>query len=252
MNVVKMIALSTSMMILAHSHSAISYAQEGTAQTKQVTSPTRVVYGVAVSPFVRAVRVVMHELNIPYELKEVLPVKLLNALKMEIPADFAKVSPLGKIPAYTEGDFSLSDSRVISNYLHATTPGSTLYSKDAKEKARQEWFVKYTDEVIVPVIHGDILIERVVKKVVLKAETNEKVVQEALTTKLPPILDYLEKEIGDKEWIAGSHFSMADIAIGTLFAGLKTAGEKVDATKYPKLASYIDRIHDRDSFKKVM
>ena len=44
-------------------------------------------------------------------------------------------------------------------------------------------------------------------------------------------------------------FSVADIAIGSVFVNMQHAGEAVDAGRWPKLAAYVDRIHARPSFK---
>ncbi|HXF90674.1 MAG TPA: glutathione S-transferase family protein [Candidatus Nitrosotenuis sp.] len=251
MNFIKTLTLATSMMTLIGSFAPQSYAgsMKPTSETAQVK---KTVYGVSVSPFVRKVRVVMIEKNLPYELKEVLPNKLLNALKQPIPEDFARVSPAGKIPAYQEGDFSLADSAVIADYLDRAFPGKSLYPTDPKSRAKTEWFHKYADEVVASVVIQKIFIERFVKPKVLSQETNEQIVQEALANELPPILGYLEKEIGDKKWMMGDEFTMADIALGSQFANLKLAGESIDATKYPKLAAYVERIHARDSFKQTM
>ena len=44
--------------------------------------------------------------------------------------------------------------------------------------------------------------ERVVKKI-LRAPVDEELCQKTLTETLPPMFDYLEKEIGGKEYLAG-------------------------------------------------
>ena len=74
-------------------------------------------------------------------------------------------------------------------------------------------------------------------------------VQTALQETLPPMYDYLEKELGDNEWIAGKDFSAADIAIVAQLASLELANETFDAKRWPKLAAYTKRVLDRPSFK---
>ncbi len=64
-----------------------------------------IVFGVSPSPFVRKVRVTLAEKNVPYELKPVFPGD-------NDPA-YRKMSPLGKIPAFKDGERALSDSSVI-------------------------------------------------------------------------------------------------------------------------------------------
>jgi glutathione S-transferase len=62
----------------------------------------RTVYGANASPFVRKVRVFLAEKDLPYYLEPVFP---FNPMP-----EFKQMSPLGKIPAFRDGDVILSDS----------------------------------------------------------------------------------------------------------------------------------------------
>ena len=75
--------------------------------------------GVNASPFVRKVRVALAEKKIPYDREDLIPVN--------VPAEFRKISPLGKIPAYRDGKVTLCDSSVICAYLEKTHPTPPLY-----------------------------------------------------------------------------------------------------------------------------
>ncbi|MDP3532400.1 MAG: glutathione S-transferase family protein [Alphaproteobacteria bacterium] len=221
-------------------------------QTHTIQSDERVVYGVSVSPYVRKVKVMLNEKKLPFKQSEVLPLIGLKATNSEIPDDFTKASPLGKIPAYSEKDWSIADSGVIGDYLEAQYPAIKLLPSDPRERARAKWFEKYGDETLANVIHTKIFIERVVKPLVFKQQTDESVVQKAISEELPPLFDYLEKEVGDKQFIAGNLFSIADIAIVTHFVSLEKSNVKLDAQKWPKLAAYVQRIIKRDSFQKAL
>jgi glutathione S-transferase len=218
----------------------------------QKVEKKRTLFGVAISPFVRKIRVILHEKNIPYELVEILPTKLLKATHKEIPANFAQASPLGKIPAYQEGEFSIADSAVIADYLEKTYAHQALIPTDSKQRAKVLFMEKYGDEVLAGVIHNKIFVERVVKPKVLNQTSDEKLVRTALTEELPVMLDYLESQLGNNQWMVGNTFTIADIAIVTHFISLELSGEKIDAEKWPKLAAYIQRVVERDSFKKSM
>jgi len=71
-------------------------------------------YGVALSPFVRKVRVALAEKGVAYEHDPVIPVN--------VSAEYRKKSPLGKIPAFEDGDKTLADSSVICAYLDRVHP----------------------------------------------------------------------------------------------------------------------------------
>ena len=200
------------------------------------------IHGVNASPFVRKVRVALAEKGIDYELIPQMP--------MGQPPEYFEISPLGKIPCYVDGDFSLPDSSAIIAYLERTQPEPSLYPSDAKEFARALWYEEYSDSKFSENV-GKIFFNRVVKAKMMKQESDEAAVAEGLAA-LPDVFDYLEKQLGDREVLAGSHFSVADIAVSSVFVNLAHAGETVDASRWPKLAAYVARNHARPSFKAVI
>ncbi len=233
--------------ITTSNHAYCATTPNNTVQKEKVT-----LYGISLSPYVRKARVVLHEKNIQYELVETLPLSLLKATQSPISDDFVNASPLGKIPALVVDGWALADSGAISAYVDRKNAQNSLYPKSPKLLGKTIWFEKYGDEVVFAVTTKAILIERILKPKVLKLETDEKTVQKALNEDLPQICDYLEQELGNKKWIVGNQFTVADIAIVSQFISLEIVGEKVDADRWPKLASYINRVKDRESFKKVL
>lgn len=226
----------------------IAFIMQGSAYA-QVNESERVLYGISASPYVKKVEVILKEKHVPFKHVQISPSIILKAKKMEIPEDFAQASPLGKVPAYREGNWTMSDSGVIAQYLEKTHPHPALYPADSRGLARVLWFEKYGDEVVASIIHKKIYTERIVKPKVLNIPGDEAIVKKALEEELPPILDYLEKEIANEKWIAGDEFSVADIALVTHFIDLRVAGESVSQSRWPNLASYIDRVSARKSFQ---
>jgi glutathione S-transferase len=142
---------------------------------------------------------------------------------------------------------TLPDSSIICDYLEHKFPNPPLYPKDAFQRARALWYEEYADSIVASTIGPGLFFERVVKKM-MKQQTDEENCRRTLHEKLPPILDHLEVEIGDKEYLVGGVFTIADITVGTMFVNFQHAGEAVDATRWPKLAAYVKRIHARPSF----
>src|SRR2546422_5505554 len=95
------------------------------------------VYGIPLSPFVRKVRVAMAEKGLKYDLDPVIPVN--------VSPEYRKISPLGKVPAFRDGDRTLADSSVICSYLERTHPNPPLYPTDPYDYARALWFEEYAD-----------------------------------------------------------------------------------------------------------
>ena len=206
-----------------------------------------IVYGANLSPFVRKVRVALAEKGLEYKLDQVSP--------FAPPPEFLAISPLKRIPAFRDTDLpepnSLADSSIICDYLEHKFPKPALYPTDPYLRARALWFEEYADSAVAQAVGTGLFFERIVKKI-MRREPDEGVCQATLTEKLPPLFDYLEKEIGDREFLVGGQFSIADIAVGTMFVNFAHCGEAVDAARWPKLAAFVKRLHARPSFKALV
>ncbi len=65
---------------------------------------------------------------------------------------------------------------------------------------------------------------------------------------LPPLFDYLEGVLQDREFAVGEAFSIADIALATQLAGMRITRVPMDGERWPGVAGYADRILSRPSF----
>src|SRR5260370_17865933 len=201
-------------------------------------------YGALGSPFVRKAIVALTEKGIAYEHDQVIP--------FGTNPEYRKISPLGKIPAFRDGDRTLADSSVIIAYLERTHPEPPLYPQDAYEYARSLWFEEYGDGGLAPILGGKVFFARIIGPRFFNQPTDETAVKKVLDEEIPPLFDYLEKEIGDKKFLVGNRFTIADIGIATVFVNFQLAGCSVDAKRCPRLAPYVENIHNRPSFKSVI
>lgn len=201
------------------------------------------IHGVAPSPFVRKVRVVLAEKGIAYEMKPQPP--------FNQSPEFFEISPLGKIPVLEDGDFTLPDSSAVSAYLERVQPNPSLYPADPREYGRALWLEEYSDSKLVDTA-GPIFFERIVKPKFFNQGTDEARVREHCDQLLPPVLDYLEKTLGDRKAFAGGSFSIADIAIASILQNLRHGGEDVNVQRWPNLAGWLDCTLSRPSFKTLL
>jgi glutathione S-transferase len=202
------------------------------------------VYGINASPFVRKVRVALAEKGIPYDVEPVIPIN--------VSPEFRQMSPLGKIPAFRDGNVVLSDSSVICAYLERAYPTPTLYPADPYEYARALWFEEYADTALLEAFGPKIFFQRVVAPRFFNRPTDEAVVNKAVEEDLPPRFDYLESQLGGGDAIVGGRFSIGDIGVATQFVNLRHAGFGVDKRRWPKLARYVDAVIARPSFKALV
>lgn len=200
-------------------------------------------YGVSASPYVRKVFVVLEEKGIAFDLDPVSPFN---------PTDeFLAISPLKKIPAYKDEYISLADSSVISFYLERRHPEPSLYPSGTEALAKALWFEEYGDGGFVQAL-GTVFVNKLLKPRFLNQPCDDAAVKDALENRLPPMFEYLEKELSGREWLADNRFTIADITIAAGVPNFRYAGYDLDGAKYPKLTAYVNRILARPSFQKAL
>ncbi len=202
-----------------------------------------IVYGAALSPFVRKTRVFLAEKGLDYKLEQV---------NIFPPPDWFKaLSPLKRIPVLRDEEAgpeaTLPDSSVICAYLERKKPEPALYPKDNFAYARALWFEEYADSELAGNVGMGVFRPVVVSKLMGK-EPDRAAAEKTLTEKLPKYFDYLDKEIGGNAFLVGNAFSIADIAVATQFVNLAHAGYVPDEAKWPNLGRYLKPIHARPSF----
>ena len=83
------------------------------------------------SPYAMSVFVTLREKGLAFEL-----VTLdLDAAQNQT-ADFARLYVTQRVPTLVEGDFALSESSAITEYLEEAYPGTAVYPADPKQRAR--------------------------------------------------------------------------------------------------------------------
>lgn len=83
------------------------------------------------SPYAMSVFVGLKEKKIPFELRTI---DLLNGANRS--AEYATESLTARVPTLVDGDFSLSESSAITEYLDEVYPGTALYPSDPRTRAR--------------------------------------------------------------------------------------------------------------------
>lgn len=194
------------------------------------------VYGVPLSPYVKKVTAVLRLKGISYEIDPVIPTK-----ENQTP-ELLKKSPLGKVPFIEHQGLSIPDSSVICDYLNQIEPNPPIYPESASDRAKALWLEEYADVRLVQVFGGGIFYERVVKPQMLKEETDESVVKQAMEVGVPEVCEYLESVVPADGFIFGEQLYLADIAIASQYLNSTYANFKIDAARWPKLAAYMERV----------
>ena len=198
-----------------------------------------IVYGASLSPFVRKVLAYGAEKGLQLDHKPL-------GLGSDDP-DFLAASPFRKIPAFSDGDFGISDSSAIIHYLEAKYPEPALIPAEPEARARVIWFDEFADTILCA-CGAKMFFNRIVAPRFLGREGDLETADKAEKEELPPILDYLERTIPENGWLVGDQLTLADIAVATAFANFRHLGIAIDSERYPKVAAFADRMLARPSF----
>jgi glutathione S-transferase len=116
-----------------------------------------------------------------------------------------------------------------------------LIPKDAKLRAQVRWLEKFADYELAPITTFTVFAQRTLRRLYGK-ETDEALVQQALTNKLPALLDYLASQLGEQDYFVNNTLSLADIAISSQLVNFMHGRETIDAKQWPTLAAYFKRM----------
>jgi glutathione S-transferase len=202
-----------------------------------------IVYGASLSPFVRKTLAFAAEKGIEVEVKPV-------GLNSPDP-DFAACSPFRKMPAFRDGDFTISDSSAIIAYLDAKFPQPPLVPMEAKGRARVTWYEEFADTILSACM-GKMFFNRLLAPRFLGQKGDVAAADKAEREELPPLIDYIERVIPASGFLVEDRLTLADLAVASPFVNFQHLGVGVDPGKHPRTAAFIESIHARPSFARLI
>ncbi len=184
-------------------------------------------------PFARRTRMVLHEKGADFEAHEV---DLRNRSE-----EFLQASPTGKVPVIVVDGDSLYESNVVNQYLDEVHEEPRLMPVDPKARAYARIWMARADDDFYPQVF--------VSGMGRTRGFSEERISEALE-KLKVTLSRLEEGLEGREYLAGP-FSLADVAHAGNFVRLRELEEKgeISLADYPNVASWMERIEARESFR---
>lgn len=201
-----------------------------------------ILYGMRASPYVRKVLAYAAEKGIELE---VVPAGLGRG-----GPEFEAASPFRKMPAFSHGDFLISDSSAIITYLDTLFPEPNLIPTEAKARAKTIWFEEFADTIMTG-CGAKIFFNRVVAKLIGR-EGDESVAALAEKEELPPLYDYIESVIPDSGFLVEDRLTLADIAVCSPFVNLGYCCDAIDPARWPKTGAYVRSITARPAIAAVI
>ncbi len=175
----------------------------------------------------------MEELGEPYE--RVL-IDIRDPSKPRDP-DFAKASPMGKVPALSDGDVHMADSAAIATYVADKYPAAGLAPgvNDPARGAYLYWMF------FVPGVMEPAMTEKVAGFKPNPAQYGH--------GSYAQMVDVLASGLEGKTWILGDTFSAADVMLGSTANFMKMFGM---LDPHPTIDAYVERCTARPAFQRVV
>ncbi len=153
------------------------------------------------STFARRARIALLEKGIAHELIEV----DLAAGQQRSEA-FRRLNPLGKVPVLVDGNFVLPESAAILWYLESKYPTPALVPASLQARAQVDLWVRLCDAGM-----GRYAGTIIFPKRFLPREKWDLPAMAAASAELQKQLVLLEAQLGDRQFLVGDAFSLADV-----------------------------------------
>ncbi|MEN3373124.1 glutathione S-transferase [Dechloromonas sp. ZS-1] len=191
------------------------------------------------SPFVRKVRIVLAEKKMECEFDIDSPWTADSAVPNH--------NPLGKIPVLLLDDGTpLFDSRVIVEYIDNVTPNNKLFPAPNRERIEVKRWEALADGLL------DAAVAALLEGKRPDGEKSAGWIERQLG-KVDRSLAFMADELGEKNFCMGTHFSMADIAVGTALGYLNFRFPAIDwQERHANLAKLYDKLMQRPSFAETV
>jgi glutathione S-transferase len=161
--------------------------------------------------------------------------------------EFARLSPLRRIPVLIRDDLVLTDSSVICAWLDEAFPGPSLLPESPDDRARARWLEEYADTRMGDVFIWGLFYQKMVCPLVWGEPGDAARIEKTLAEDAPSVLDYLEGLLPESGFLFGG-IGLADVAIASFFRNAAYAGFAIDAARWPKAAAFVDRALAHDCF----
>ncbi len=195
-----------------------------------------VVYGPPQSTYVRTARMALEEKGVAHDLEEV----DFRA------AEYRKLHPFGRVPAFRHGDFRLYETTAIMVYVDGTFDGPPLQPKDIRPRTRMWQWIS---------IIGDYFVSDITRRYIMEyvfPSADGAVDRDKIEAALPHVRHHLgiaDRALAANPYLAGDAPTLADLLLAPIVSYVTTfpeGGELMAAN--PKLNRWFEAMSRRPSF----
>ena len=194
------------------------------------------------APNPRRVRIFLAEKNVSYDTIEVL-----IADRAHQTDDFRRKNPLSLLPVLELPDGRiLRESMAICRFVEEEHPEPNLFGRDAWDRAQIEMWNRHAElELLLPIAQVFRNSHQFWVGRIKQAPEFAEIMREQLGLRF----DWLDGELGKRQYMAGERFSVADITALCAIDFGRVSSIKLNAETHPNLVAWHKRVSERPSTK---
>jgi glutathione S-transferase len=159
--------------------------------------------------------------------------------------EYLAINPNGAVPTLVDGDFVLTESRAIMQYLASKKPESGLLPRDEAARADVTRWQFWDASHFAPNL-ATLAFERLIKGMMGMGDADARKVEEALGN-FRRFGAVLNKRLEGKAYVVGSALTVADLTLASSLMYSQRA--EVPVAEFSNVESWFTRIRDLDAWK---
>jgi glutathione S-transferase len=193
----------------------------------------------------------LYELGLPFTHVPVIQAyKLPQASAADAPLntaspEFLEVNPLGQIPAYVEGDLTLTESLAITNHIARTRGGALGPQTSAEAALMDQWTL-----LAVTAIESHALEVMMITNAGGNQTAEGQATIAICAEKLRRPLARLEAHLAAHSYLVGDRFTVADINVAECLRYAQSHPTLIN--EFPSVAAWLGACQSRPAFKKML
>jgi glutathione S-transferase len=203
----------------------------------------RLLYHFWLSPFARKIRLVLQEKSLDFTLK--------MEKSWERRPEFLALNPAGEVPVLIEPDGAvLADAGAIAEFLDEVYREKLLLGINPLDRAEVRRLTAWFDLKMNREVTDNLVGEKVMKRFQGFGQPNSTAIR-AGKSNLGYHLEYITYLAERRRWLAGDHFSLADISAAAHLSSLDYLGD-VPWDEHEPAKEWYARVKSRPSFRPLL
>ena len=203
----------------------------------------RLLYHLPLSPASRKIRIMLQEKTLDFTLKV--------EKTWERRPEFLALNPAGDVPVLIEPDGTvLAESSAIAEYVDEVYRERLLIGINFVDRAEVRRLVAWFDVKMNHEVTENLVGEKLMKRLLGVGQPNSAAIR-AGRANIGYHLDYIGYLIERRRWLAGDHFSLADIAAAAHLSAIDYLGD-VPWEQHEPAKEWYARVKSRPSFRPIL